>query len=177
MLRIFLTYYSSITYGCWVLWIGNSETWGTCTGCRGWMCMWHSKETGVSAGNGDIDWEHLFQTANQCLRNESLKGSDEKIWKNKSWIIVFRAFCPLQMQWSGKKMIIFSPIKILKGFYMAEFWLAIITSQEKWERRSLNRTWKNDRLHAWPVLVWLLIFHRCCQKTVQLYGFVPARYF
>lgn len=46
-----------------------------------YLCIWHSKEAGVSAENGDIDWEHLFQTANQCLRNESLKGSEEKIWK------------------------------------------------------------------------------------------------
>ena len=42
-------------------------------------CVWHSKEAGVSAENGGINWEHLFQTANQYFRNASLKGSNEKI--------------------------------------------------------------------------------------------------
>lgn len=44
-----------------------------------YLCVWHSKEAELSDENGDTDWEHLFPTANQCLRNESLKGSDEKI--------------------------------------------------------------------------------------------------
>lgn len=43
-----------------------------------YLCMWHSKEAGVSAEDGDTNWEHLFQRFNQGLRNESLKDSDEK---------------------------------------------------------------------------------------------------
>lgn len=84
------------------------------------LCVWHSKEPGLSAEICGINWECLFQTANQYFRNASLKGSDEKkIWKNTGWIIVFRDFCLLQMQWFGNKMIIFSPLKYYSGRVLA----------------------------------------------------------